>query len=50
MSNWFKKLFGAEKCCENCCQKEEKAQPSMNQPMAETKPEANQPSDVEKAL
>jgi hypothetical protein len=43
MCNWFKKLFGGKKCCENCCHKEEKVQPTT-----EAKPEPSQPANVEK--
>lgn len=53
MCNWFKKLFGG-KChcghCESCRKKKENKQPAANQPMAGTKPEANQPTNVEKPL
>jgi len=48
MCNWFKKLFGAKKCCGNCGKKEEKADSQVTQPIAPVKPIEAQMENAQK--
>lgn len=50
MGNWFKKLFGSNKCCGNCCKKEEKPQAAAGQVTPESQPETVQPEKTEETI